>query len=76
MGETAASIQTRLDNVNTEIDAIIANTDGKALDYSIEGIKVNKSKRLDLLIKLRKELQANLADMPCEEETEIDEPYL
>ena len=74
MADTEATIQARLDAVNAEIDAVIADSDGKLLDYSHGGVRFGKAARLRELRLLRKEYIEELGNLPVCEETVLDHP--
>ena len=74
MPETEATIEARLDAVNTEISAIVADTNGKLLDYSHGGVRFGKAARMRELRLLKKDIIEELRSLPICEETVLDHP--
>ena len=76
MARTEADIQTELDAVMTAISALVADPDGKLIDYTSGGRTFGKSARLRELRALAKDLREELGSLPCEEETIFEDPVI
>jgi len=76
MARTEDDIQTELDAVQSAISALVADADGKLINYEAGGRKFDKTARLRELRALAKDLREELESLPCEEETVFEDPAI